>query len=95
MKLLSFNKDIYNLREPVWAQPIIPKTLKSSRTCKIPKKRLSSIYIVNQPYEIAICLPPKCGTTNWRKVKAFMQFSLGLIKYDSYHMTHCQSRDKL
>ena len=69
----TFNKDIYNLREPV-----IPKEFakESSRICRIPKKRLSSIYIVNEPYEIAICLPPKCGTTNWRKVKAIIQLRL-------------------
>jgi len=66
LKILSnFHTDIYNLREPV-----IPKKFQNSKICKIPKKRLSSIFIVNSPYEISICLPPKCGTTNWRKVRA-------------------------
>ena len=63
-------KDIYNLREPE-----LPPNVALSQTCKIPKKELSSIYIVNKPYEIAICLPPKCGTTNWRKVTALVDTS--------------------
>ena len=57
-------KDIYNLREPEFPPNV------TSQNCKIPKKELSSIYVVNEPYKIAICLPPKCGTTNWRKVRA-------------------------
>ena len=69
-------KDIYNLREPE-----LPPNVTLSQTCKIPKKELSSIFIVNEPYEIAICLPPKCGTTNWRKVTAFVE----VIQVEMHH----------
>ena len=52
-------EDIYNLKEP--------RLQKSLRKCWIPHKNLSSIFAVDKPYSLAVCLPPKTGSTNWRK----------------------------
>ena len=35
--------------------------------------------MVHEPYKIAICLPPKCGTTNW-------QSAMNVLEKDAKHI---------
>ena len=58
-RLLSLHRRLHDLEEP---EVESPKTL-----CQIPHIYTSSIKMVHPPYNITICLPPKCGTSNWQK----------------------------
>ena len=57
-ELLKIHDAIYNLESP-------PGIIHDCR--RAPHINISSIKLVHSPYDIAICLPPKCGTTNWQK----------------------------
>ena len=60
-RLLQLHRRLFNLEEPeVDRQP-------ANSFCRIPQINISSIKMVHKPYNIAICLPPKCGTSNWQK----------------------------
>lgn len=69
---LTRDKDIYNL------QP--PRIRKPARKCWIPHKNLSSIFAVDSPYSLAVCMPPKTGSTNWRKAMNVLEMHAKNIK---------------
>ena len=38
-----------------------------ARECRMPRINITSIKLVSKPYRFGLCLPPKCGTSNWQK----------------------------
>ena len=70
--VLTHGKDIYNLQKPRIRKPV--------RKCWIPHKNLSSIFAVDPPYSLTVCLPPKTGSTNWRKAMNVLQMHAKNIK---------------
>ena len=61
--LLEFHSIIHNVSVDV-------KTVKkflNKRPCSTSVFRHSGVRVIGAPYKIMICLPPKCGTTNWQK----------------------------
>ena len=76
-RLLYLHRRIFNLKDP---QVNSVKTLLPTSECRLPRKNTSSIKIVHKPYKIAICLPPKCGTTNWQK-------AMNVLEQDSKHIS--------
>ena len=61
-RLLYLHRRLFDLKDPE-----IDSRKALSKACRVPQKNTSSIKMVHQPYNLAICLPPKCGTTNWQK----------------------------
>ena len=61
-RLLSLHQKIFDLKDPE-----IDLASQSDSVCRFPSRNISSVKMVHHPFEIAICLPPKCGTTNWQK----------------------------
>ena len=75
-RLLHLHRTLYDLKDPEIDTPI---DLLSTSACRIPRKNISSIKMVHEPYKIAICLPPKCGTTNW-------QSAMNVLEKDAKHI---------
>ena len=71
-RFVTLDKDIYNLQKPRLRKP--------PRKCWIPHKNLSSIFAVDPPYSLAVCLPPKTGSTNWRKAMNVLEMHAKHIK---------------
>ena len=61
--LLDFHRQIYNLENPKRTTP---------HKCRYAHRETTSVRMVNR-YGIAMCLPPKCGTTNWQKALIALQ----------------------
>ena len=61
--LLDFHRQIYNLENPKRTTPY---------KCRYAHRETTSVRMVNR-YGIAMCLPPKCGTTNWQKALIALQ----------------------
>ena len=76
-RLLHLHRRIFYLKDP---QVNSGKALLPTSACRLPRKNTSSIKIVHEPYKIAICLPPKCGTTNWQK-------AMNVLEQDSKHIS--------
>ena len=74
-RLLHLHRRLFDLKDPDIESP---KALLSTSTCGLPRKNISSIKMVHKPYKIAICLPPKCGTTNWQK-------AMNVLEKDAKH----------
>ena len=58
-ELMNFHRAIYTLQEPVNSD--------QARSCRPPYLNNSDIRLIEEPWNIMICLPPKCGTTNWQR----------------------------
>ena len=71
-RLLNLHRRLFDLQEPDIDSPI------SNPVCRVPRKNISSIKMVHKPYKIAICLPPKCGTTNWQR-------AMNVLEQDAKH----------
>ena len=56
-ELLDFHTKIYNLEVPM---------VTDQKDCQYVHHNMTSIRFLDN-YSIAMCLPPKCGTTNWQK----------------------------
>ena len=69
-RLLDLHRSIFLLEDP---KLDLTTQLLSDSVCRIPRKNTSSIKMVHKPYGIAICLPPKCGTTNWQKAMTVLE----------------------
>ena len=79
-RLLYLHRRLFELKEP---EADSSKSFLSMKTplnsaCRLPRKNISSIKMVHKPYKIAICLPPKCGTTNWQK-------AMNVLEKDAKH----------
>lgn len=79
-RLLYLHRRLFELKEP---KADSSKSFLSMKTplnsaCRLPRKNISSIKMVHKPYKIAICLPPKCGTTNWQK-------AMNVLEKDAKH----------
>ena len=74
-RLLHLHRRLFDLKDPDIDSP---KALLSTSACRLPRKNISSIKMVHKPYKIAICLPPKCGTTNWQK-------AMNVLEKDAKH----------
>ena len=71
-RLLYLHRRLFDLQEPDIDLPM------SNSVCRVPRKNISSIKMVHKPYNIAICLPPKCGTTNWQR-------AMNVLEQDARH----------
>ena len=56
-ELLDFHTKIHNLEVPV---------VENQKQCQYVHNNMTSVRFLDN-YSIAMCLPPKCGTTNWQK----------------------------
>ena len=74
-RLLYLHRRLFDLEDP---EVDSPKAFSPTSACRLPRKNISSIKMVHKPYKIAICLPPKCGTTNWQK-------AMNVLEKDSKH----------
>ena len=61
--LLEFHSIIHNVS--IRIQSI--KQFLNKKSCQISTLHHSGVRMIGPPYNIMICLPPKCGTTNWQK----------------------------
>ncbi|CBY35300.1 unnamed protein product [Oikopleura dioica] len=59
--LLHLHRTIYDVSQP------IPDSWMKSGDCIPDNLPQSSVRLVGDPFKILICLPPKCGTTNWQR----------------------------
>ena len=62
--LLDFHRQIFNLENP--------ERKVSDKCRRYPHRDNTSVRIVNK-YGIAMCLPPKCGTSNWQRALIALQ----------------------
>ena len=75
-RLLYLHRRIYDLKYP---EVDFLRASSFNSTCRIPHKvTISPIKLIHAPYKIAICLPPKCGTTNWQK-------AMNVLEKDAIH----------
>ena len=63
-QLIDYHRQIYNLE----------KKPKKSPLCKPRHQNLTSVRRIDSPYYIGVCLPPKCGTSNWQKALDVLQY---------------------
>ena len=63
-QLIKFHRDIYELKLKA----------KKSSSCRTRHQNLTSVRRIDSPYYIGVCLPPKCGTSNWQKALDVLQY---------------------
>ena len=56
-ELLDFHTKMFNLEVPA---------VDNQKECQYVHNNMTSVRFLDN-YSIAMCLPPKCGTTNWQK----------------------------
>jgi hypothetical protein len=68
--LMQLHRTIYDVSQP------IPEAWKKSGDCAPDNLPQSSVRLVADPFKILICLPPKCGTTNWQRGMNTLHFAI-------------------
>ena len=58
--LLDFHRQVHQTTTDLTAY-------KKEDKCTTNLNRISHVFNVSEPLDLLICLPPKCGTTNWQK----------------------------
>lgn len=66
-ELMSFHRAIYELKQP--------ENYDRAGSCRPPFLNTSSLRTLDKPWNILICLPPKCGTTNWQRAMTVLKMN--------------------
>ena len=66
-ELMSFHRAIYELKKPA--------NYGEAGSCRPPFLNTSALRTLDKPWNILICLPPKCGTTNWQRAMTVLKMN--------------------
>ena len=74
-ELLKFHYFIHNTSAKIEQH----QKLMNKEECDTTYTSYSGVRVIGSPYNIMICLPPKCGTTNWQRGMNVLQARIGRV----------------
>jgi hypothetical protein len=74
-ELLKFHYFIHNTSARIEEH----QNFMNKKECDTPNQNQSGVRVVGSPYNIIICLPPKCGTSNWQRGMNVLQAKIGRV----------------